>query len=100
MRKPSGSRARHARRTGAATEAHDRQPSRSVRIRQPQAAHDARGRAPAPPGQPRRQDPLVRPVDARRSERRKRLDQLSPRPGSQAVQGRARKSAAAEPARQ
>ena len=41
--------------TGAAAEAHDRQPSRPVRVRQPQAADDARSRGPAPPRQPRRQ---------------------------------------------
>ena len=63
-------------RTRAAAEAHDRQPSRPVRIWQPQAAHDARGRGPAPPGQPRRQDSFLRPADARRSERRERLDEF------------------------
>ena len=59
-----------ARGAGAAAEAHDRQPSRAVRIRQPQAAHDAGSRGAAPARQPRRQAAQLRAIDARRSERR------------------------------
>ena len=51
-------------RAGAAAEAHDRQPSWAVRVRQPQAADDARGRGPAPARQSRRQDAQFRAVDA------------------------------------
>ena len=43
----------------AAAEAHDRQPPRRIRLRQPQAAHDAGGRGPVLPRQPRRQDQHV-----------------------------------------
>ena len=75
--RPSGSPAsRCPHETGAAAQAHDRQPSRPVRVRQPEAADDARSRRPAPPRQSRRQDPQLRAADARRPERRERLDQL------------------------
>ncbi len=47
-----------------AAEAHDRQPPRRVRVRQPQAAHDARSRRPVLPRQPRREAQLVRPAIA------------------------------------
>ena len=43
----------------AAAEAHDRQPPRRIRLRQPQAAHDVGGRGPVLARQPRRQDEHV-----------------------------------------
>ena len=61
----------------AAAEAHDRQPSRRVRLRQPQAAHDAGGRGPVLPRQPGRQGEFVPAAAPRRPERRQPLDRTS-----------------------
>ena len=71
-------------------QAHGDQPPRRIRIRQPEAADDARSRRPAPPRQPRRQDGQLHAADDRLPERRKQLDAVSHEPGPQAVQGRRR----------
>ena len=73
---------------GHRDQAHDHQPPRRVRIRQPEAADDARSRRPAPPRQPRRQAGQLHAADERLPERREQLDAVSREPGPQAVQGR------------
>src|SRR5262249_39943877 len=71
-----------------AAQAHDRQPPRHPRVRQPEAADDARGGGAALPRQPRREDPRVHPRDPRRPVPRAELDAGPPEPRPPAVQGR------------
>ena len=77
------------RRAAAAAQAHDRQPPRLLRVRQPQAADDARGRRAPLPRQPRRQDPHLQPRDPRRPQPRLELDAVPAEPGPAALQGSA-----------
>ena len=74
-------------RTAHAAQAHDRQPPRHSRVRQPQGADDARGDGAALAGQPRRQDPRLHPRDPRRPQPRVELDAVPAEPGTPAVQG-------------
>ena len=78
----------HTRGVGAAAEAPYRQPSRRVRIWQPQTAHDPGGGGSLLSGQPRRQGRLVPPTDARRPKRGQLLDEFQPESRAQIVQGK------------
>ncbi len=71
---------------GPRAQAHGDQPPRRIRIRQLEAADDARSGRPAPPRQPRRQDGQLHAIDQRLPQRRKQLDTVPRQPRPQALQ--------------